>query len=305
MSCCPSNLILSADAGTNLALINGSSLPGTYARIADTTSLLGLSWPAYFDGVSHYLYRIPNQSTWAYNWALGPVLGNTARGSFRAMFGPNDLASGNVACPELALRKLIVFATLEVDGVEGTGDQNPDAWSLVCDAGRIFLPVCVDSVVSLFAKFQVKLSNHFILVLEGFWGHPQGPNFPPLPEQPYWLYPLNALHTPTLTTPPKVLSNWKVVELKMLDFSDCTRTVFSILTSATDFEILCALRNTCPKKFFKKWNMETMQQPVFMLYSTCSVTEIYFQKKYNSILFCLYLGDTELCRHRQLEVCRN
>ena len=40
--------------------------------------------------------------------------------------------------------------------------------------------------------------------------------------------------TAALTTPQKVLPIRKLVELKMLDFSDCTRTGISILTSAAD-----------------------------------------------------------------------
>ena len=42
--------------------------------------------------------------------------------------------------------------------------------------------------------------------------------------------------TAALTTPQTVLSIWKLVELKMLDFSDRTRTGISILTSAADNE---------------------------------------------------------------------
>ena len=38
-----------------------------------------------------------------------------------------------------------------------------------------------------------------------------------------------------LTTSQKVLPNWKLVELKMLDFSDRTRTGISFLTSAADY----------------------------------------------------------------------
>ena len=40
--------------------------------------------------------------------------------------------------------------------------------------------------------------------------------------------------TEALTTPQKVLSLRKLVEFKMLDFSDQTRTGISILTSAAD-----------------------------------------------------------------------
>ena len=40
--------------------------------------------------------------------------------------------------------------------------------------------------------------------------------------------------TAALPTPQRVLPIWKLVELKMPDFSDCTRTGISILTSAAD-----------------------------------------------------------------------
>ena len=71
--------------------------------------------------------------------------------------------------------------------------------------------------------------------LEGFWGQPQGPNFP----SPWAIMLVLRLDCPTaaLTTPQKVLSLWRLVELKMLDFSDRTRTGISILTSAADFRL--------------------------------------------------------------------
>ena len=71
-----------------------------------------------------------------------------------------------------------------------------------------------------------------IFGLEGSWGQPQGPNFP----SPWAIMLALRLDCSTvaLTTPQKVLPIWKLVELKMLDFSDRTRTGISILTSVGD-----------------------------------------------------------------------
>ena len=49
--------------------------------------------------------------------------------------------------------------------------------------------------------------------LEGFWGQPLGPNFPS-PRATMLALRLDC------STPQKVLPIWKLVELKMLDFSD-------------------------------------------------------------------------------------
>ena len=69
--------------------------------------------------------------------------------------------------------------------------------------------------------------------LEGFWGQPQGPNFPfPCATK---LASRVDCSTAALTTPQKVLSICKLVELKMLDFSYRTKTGISILTSAADW----------------------------------------------------------------------
>ena len=57
-----------------------------------------------------------------------------------------------------------------------------------------------------------------------------------LPEQPCWLYALDC-STAALTTSQKVLPVWKLVELKMLDFSNLMRTGISILTLAADMEL--------------------------------------------------------------------
>ena len=72
----------------------------------------------------------------------------------------------------------------------------------------------------------------FFFGLEGSWGQPQGPNFPS-PWATMLALRLDCF-TAALTTPQKVLPIWKLVELKMLDISDRTRTGISILTSAAD-----------------------------------------------------------------------
>ena len=48
---------------------------------------------------------------------------------------------------------------------------------------------------------------------------------------------LEDCSTAALTTHQKVLPIGKLVELKMLDFSDRTRTGISILTSAADYSL--------------------------------------------------------------------
>ena len=68
--------------------------------------------------------------------------------------------------------------------------------------------------------------------LEGSWAQPQGPNFPS-PWATMLALRLDCSKA-AITTPQKVLPIWKLVELKMLDFSDRTRTGISILTSAAD-----------------------------------------------------------------------
>ena len=79
----------------------------------------------------------------------------------------------------------------------------------------------------------VPLRIFFVCVSLGFWGQPQGPNFP----SPWATILASRLDcsTAALTTPQKVSSNWELVELKMLDFSDHTRTGISILISAAGF----------------------------------------------------------------------
>ena len=68
--------------------------------------------------------------------------------------------------------------------------------------------------------------------LKGSWGQPLGPNFPSLRAT---TLPLRLdCSAAAFTTPQKVLSIWRQVELKMLDFNDRTRTDISILTSPDD-----------------------------------------------------------------------
>ena len=55
-------------------------------------------------------------------------------------------------------------------------------------------------------------------VLKGFWGQPQGLDFPS-PQATMLALRLNC-STAALTTPQKVLSIRRLVKLKMLDFSD-------------------------------------------------------------------------------------
>ena len=68
--------------------------------------------------------------------------------------------------------------------------------------------------------------------LEGFWSQPQGPNFPS-PQATMLALRLDCSRS-ALVTPQRVLSFWRLVELKMLDVSDRTKTGISILTSAAD-----------------------------------------------------------------------
>ena len=100
---------------------------------------------------------------------------------------------------------------------------------------------------SLAQPFKKRLCHFFVCFfgLEGSWGQPLGPNIP----SP-WATML-ALHldcsTTALTTPQKVLPIWKLVDLKILDYSDRMRTCISILTSAADQEALpCYVLNSIP-----------------------------------------------------------
>ena len=66
----------------------------------------------------------------------------------------------------------------------------------------------------------------------GFWVQPLG-QISSLPWATMLALRLDC-STAALTTPLKDLPIWKLVELKILDFSVCTRTGISILTSTSD-----------------------------------------------------------------------
>ena len=69
-------------------------------------------------------------------------------------------------------------------------------------------------------------SYDFFFGLEGSWGQPQGPNFPS-PWAAMLALRLDC-SIAALPTPQKVLPIWRLVELKMLDFSGLKRTGISI-----------------------------------------------------------------------------
>ena len=82
---------------------------------------------------------------------------------------------------------------------------------------------------------SVKFMFMYFLFLFLVWrdpGQAQGSNFPS-PKATMLALRLDC-STAALTTPQKVLPIWKLVELKVLDFGDRTRTGISILTSAAD-----------------------------------------------------------------------
>ena len=79
--------------------------------------------------------------------------------------------------------------------------------------------------------------SNFWRGLEGFWGQPQGSNFTS-PWATILALRLDCANTAALATPQKVSSNWELVKLKMLDFSHCTQTSISILTSAADPKVI-------------------------------------------------------------------
>ena len=88
--------------------------------------------------------------------------------------------------------------------------------------------------------------------LKGFWWQlPQGPYFP------YHWAPMLALcldwSTAALPTPQKVLSNWKLFKLKILDFSYRKRTGISILTPTADIyeDLLPEIITNLRQEFWK------------------------------------------------------
>ena len=150
----------------------------------------------------------------------------------------------------------------------GSKQQSQERWS-----GQVFFPICCSlwkdldfadkngrwkmtgllfnrtlSPIGLFRNLHFSLTrklNHSTVAigaimprlmpffgLKGFWGQPQGPNFP-FPWATMLALRLDC-STAALTISQKVLSIRRLVELKMLDFSDRTRTGISILTLAAD-----------------------------------------------------------------------
>ena len=81
-------------------------------------------------------------------------------------------------------------------------------------------------------SFLILVSRSRFFGLEGFWGQRQGTNFPS-PQATMLALRLDC-STAALTTPQKALSIWRLIELKMLDFSDRSRNGISIFTSTTD-----------------------------------------------------------------------
>ena len=79
-------------------------------------------------------------------------------------------------------------------------------------------------------RLMLFITAFVFFVLEGFCCQPPQPNIPCPWATILALY-LNS-SSAALTIFQKVLSNWKLLTLKVVDFSDCTRTGFTLLTSA-------------------------------------------------------------------------
>ena len=77
------------------------------------------------------------------------------------------------------------------------------------------------------------LRDLYILFVERDPGVSLKGRISPLPEATMLALRLDC-STAALTTPQKVLSIWRLVELTLIDFNDRTRTGISILTSAAD-----------------------------------------------------------------------
>ena len=112
----------------------------------------------------------------------------------------------------------------------------------------------------------------FFFGLERSWGQPQGPNFPS-PWATMLALRLDCF-TAALTTPQKILPIWKLVDLKMLDFSDRTRTGISILTSAAELT-----KKTILAIFFYPLDAGPIQRPL------------------NYEIFCTYLSNGTFGHH--------
>ena len=127
---------------------------------------------------------------------------------------------------------------------------------------------------TLFYSYTIQC---FCFGLEGFWGQPQGPNFP----SPWATKLALRLDCSALTTPQKGLSLWRLVELKMLDFIDLMSTGISNLTSAADSILLIpTISDTFQFRNFyilRLFNSETFL--VLSLFDSDSL------KSSNSILF--------------------
>ena len=80
-------------------------------------------------------------------------------------------------------------------------------------------------------KLEIQFSLNIFLGFEGILGSASRVEFPITRSSHVGLTP-RLLYSSTHHSQ-KVLPIGKLVELKMLDFSDCTRTGISILTSAT------------------------------------------------------------------------
>ena len=111
------------------------------------------------------------------------------------------------------------------------------------------------------------------LVLEGSWGQPQGGNF--LSPWATMLALRRDCSTAALTAPQKVLPIWKLVELKMLDFSDCTRTCISILTSAADPHQKMIAVNTAGS-FFSRFQKKQSKNSFRWVFFLCVILFLLF-----------------------------
>ena len=82
--------------------------------------------------------------------------------------------------------------------------------------------------------YKVRLCAFFLFGLVASWGQSHGPKVQSPRAAMLVLRPDCSpdCSTAALTTPQKILSISRLVELKMLDFSDRSRTGISILTSA-------------------------------------------------------------------------
>ena len=97
--------------------------------------------------------------------------------------------------------------------------------------------------------YKEQRTHYFFFGVEGFWVQPKWANF--LSPLATMLASRLGCSTAALTTPQKVSYSWDMVELKMFDFSDRTRTAISILTSAADLDPIL-LSRILSKRISKK-----------------------------------------------------